>query len=169
MENLWRDNGFPSKEAMEKAHAPLIEAIKQSRAARVLDLGCGNGRLLNAAGVEVPIGIDKNKGALSRAEEWFPEGQYICEDIFGLSIDILHQFEADLVVFMPGRFLEGASPALASYLAEHENVLIYNYDSSSVQTLLKATPLSIRKVHHNISDYTCRVALQLKGSEDGPN
>ena len=160
-ENVWLDNGFQSKEGLEKAHQPLIEAIKESGAARVLDLGCGNGRLLNAAGVEAPMGVDKNQAAIDRAGKWFPKGQYLCADIFDMDLDALRQFRADLVLFMPGRLLEGGSPALTSYLAEHGNVLLYSYGSETVQELLKAAPLCISQVHHNLSSHTCRAALRL--------
>lgn len=41
----WTDNGFSSLEAMEKAHGVIRDFIKHRPEERLLDLGCGNGRL----------------------------------------------------------------------------------------------------------------------------
>jgi len=104
----WEDNGFSNREAMDAAHATVLEAIGQVGSA--LDLGCGDGALLSKiaagrdgkwAGVEcdperVARGLKRHLGVkfvVSRMEE--------IDAALGYEIG-----QYDVVLLMPGRFLE---------------------------------------------------------------
>lgn len=68
--DLWKDNGFSSYVGMTTSHAPLLEEIKTlvPENGAIIDLGCGNGRLLRTAKLNRPDisigGVDINENAI---------------------------------------------------------------------------------------------------------
>lgn len=128
----WTDNGFKSRASMTLAHNTIRtffrEFITSATDARVLDLGCGNGRLVsalttNAAGVEVDI------DRCERAEE---HGVVA----YAMSIaDFVHSCVPDApfdaVLLMPGRLIEMKPPEaleVRRWLYAHaKRVIVYAY------------------------------------------
>lgn len=72
---LWRDNGFASPEGMRAAHDPIVRAVVEHApaAARICDLGCGNGLLLRRVKMRRPdvsiAGVDLDETATAHARQ----------------------------------------------------------------------------------------------------
>lgn len=108
------DNGFASEAAMTAAHRPILELAGEHLAGRsgaVLDLGCGNGALLEAlcAGNStlVPLGVDADPQKIAHArvlQPGFMDG-FFAGDIFEPEAPWMHR-RADLIIVMLGRLLE---------------------------------------------------------------
>lgn len=62
----WTDNGFPSRDAMDHAHAMVLAALPAG-AHSVLDLGCGNGVLMEKTG-RVAVGIESDAARAARGQ-----------------------------------------------------------------------------------------------------
>lgn len=71
---LWKDNGFANYSAMVESHQPLLNEIKTlvPQNGAIIDLGCGNGRLLRTAKLNRPDisigGVDANENAIRSAQ-----------------------------------------------------------------------------------------------------
>ena len=148
--DLWTDNGFGSFEAMNDAHTVLLEAaqLEQLEAgAQVLDLGCGNGRLLERVGEVVPglelYGIELDPARCRRAGERIrrnggtehagPAGRRL-EIYHGSMFDpeVWGDLQPELVFLMPGRLLESKyagewAETLRGLLRLCERVVFYAY------------------------------------------
>jgi hypothetical protein len=92
---LYRDNGFQSRVEMERRHAPVIAlARKLSNGIRgmILDLGCGNGLLVQriCAGRKdlIPCGSDNNRKAIEHARSMWPraESDFSESDIYAENV-----------------------------------------------------------------------------------
>lgn len=133
----WTDNGFASREAMDAAHAVLIDTLREhpfpAADAVVLDLGCGNGYLLERIGALLNTtelyGIERDPERAKRAYARHPMG-------FMRSGDLFDQFlwpndPIDLAVVMPGRWLESVHreriDAATASLRRVKTVLFYAY------------------------------------------
>lgn len=72
--DIWKHNGFSTYEAMLQYHAPIIEELKKltPENGAILDLGCGNGRLLRTVKLhrtDVAIGgVDANADAIASVQ-----------------------------------------------------------------------------------------------------
>ncbi len=133
------DNGFASIAAMDQAHTPIIgvaDATLDGEAASVLDLGCGNGALLeglrDANPKVVPYGVEIDAERLEHARTLFPDHveNFTVGDMFSEEIWQAGRRYA-LVLLMPGRLLE-AGPERAAWLREQikahcDHVLVYAY------------------------------------------
>lgn len=86
--DLHRDNGFATEGAMHAAHAPLValaSGVVTGPAHAVLDLGCGNGALLDkiCRGTGAPaFGIDLDLRNCERARRLYPAGTWTSGDLF---------------------------------------------------------------------------------------
>ena len=134
------DNGFASAAAMAAAHRPILELAAEhlgGRSAAVLDLGCGNGALLEAlcAGNStlVPLGVDADPRKIAHARGLQPglaDGFFV-GDIFEAEAPWTHR-QPDLVIVMPGRLLEvdaDRAERLREWLhATGATLLVYAYD-----------------------------------------
>lgn len=104
----WSDNGFSSREAMDTAHAALLAVTSEIVAGPVLDLGCGNGSLLEKLVERTPIvrphGIELDQDRVDRARDRMPEAVISCGSMFDPAMWELDHYS--LVYFMPGRILE---------------------------------------------------------------
>lgn len=123
----WTDNGFASAAAQERAHSLLERALGGFRPARVLDLGCGNGRLArrlagpegHAAGIERdPARAERAGRILNRVtvgdlrRDWYEDGW-------------------DLVVLAAARLQEGPVPPAFREWLRGRFVLVYAYRDAS--------------------------------------
>jgi SAM-dependent methyltransferase len=88
-----RDNVFPSRRRMDRAHAPLVRAATRGLVrggGPVLDLGCGNGALLRkihaARPDAVPFGVDREAESLAHARLLLPDfaENFVVADLFRL-------------------------------------------------------------------------------------
>jgi len=102
--DLWEDNGFSSKEAMDDLHEPLIDIIDDVDS--IIDLGSGNGALLQKLKIKTGAseckGIELNSEVVNRANQKFNTLDIEQGDIFEYEYDKKY----DLTIFMPGRLTE---------------------------------------------------------------
>lgn len=75
----YTDNGFSSRDAMDKAHEPILQLVTEAlsqesgavREGKIIDLGCGNGALLEKIVLTAPwlkpCGVEKEKIKCDRA------------------------------------------------------------------------------------------------------
>lgn len=134
------DNGFESTAAMDAAHKPILDLVVAAlagRTGRVLDLGCGNGALLQKiqraiSGIE-PFGIDVDPSRIARARELLSANgnSFKVGDMFERDADWLSVDRYALAILMPGRLIE-AGPAragkLTAWLAQScDRLLVYAY------------------------------------------
>lgn len=118
---FYGDNGFTSFRAMQVAHSPIVEfarsVLGRCRGA-VLDLGCGNGALLNALCRHrrkwTPFGVDSNPDAIAHARLIHPRraDNFVCADMFDATEWIRGRRYA-LALLMPDRLLEKPPEAAA--------------------------------------------------------
>ena len=134
------DNGFESIAAMEEAHRPIITAAVAALAGSegaVVDLGCGNGVLLDkmkaaAPGVS-PFGIDLDPVHIEHARELHraAAASFVVGDMFDDEGLWSSGNRFSLAIVMPGRFLEVGperAVALRARLRTHcDRVLLYAY------------------------------------------
>jgi hypothetical protein len=133
------DNGFRSVASMQDAHRPIVElarSVLTEDGGRVLDLGCGNGALLEqlvmASTDIVPFGVDVDERRIEHARRLQPA--YADHFVVGDLFDDLSLWSDEapfaLVILMPGRLLE--APAAAARLrdrleASASRLLVYAY------------------------------------------
>jgi len=121
----WELNGFTSQTAMETAHGVLLSVLPPKPDGVLLDLGCGNGRLLEKAAslgwmVE---GIESDPVRAGAAQLPVKRG-----DMFDTA---LWEKQYNVVTLMPGRLLETdrekAGRFLAALRVRTRHVLMYAY------------------------------------------
>ncbi len=143
----WTDNGFGSEEGMDAAHDFIRSVFPDGlECGRVLDLGCGNGRLILSLvgdGDLEPCGIDSNAAAVARAYGSDPEGHWMVGDIRDVDQWPGGEDGYEVAVFMPGRFDEGWSEEEVALVVDKlgrraERVLLYCYSDHFFAGGLKA-------------------------------
>lgn len=133
------DNGFSSRLAMDKTHRPIVElaAALAGRFGNVLDLGCGNGILLDKVRQAnpdiVPFGLELEAGRVEHARQLYPDyaGNFCQGNMFDSEWPWLDGRRYTLALLMPGRLLE-ADPDRAAWLKTRlkqrcDHLLIYAY------------------------------------------
>ena len=134
------DNGFGSVSAMQDAHRPIVEAgvaALGQGGGNVVDLGCGNGALLErlaaAAPGVVPFGIDVDPERIEHARQLHPGhgANFVSGDLFDDDRLWVEGRRYALAFLMPGRLLE-TDQARAAALRERilrtcDRVLVYAY------------------------------------------
>ena len=133
------DNGFESIAAMDDAHRPIVTAAVAALAGRrsgVVDLGCGNGALLDkiATGTRgvVPFGVDVDANCIEHARKLHPDAadNFVVADIFDDEFWSGDRRFA-LAILMPGRLVE-TGPERAAALRSRvrsrcDQLLVYAY------------------------------------------
>lgn len=141
-----RDNGFSSRHAMDKLHAPIVRFSREllkSTSGNVIDLGCGNGALLEkicrGSQILIPHGIDRNEEAVQHANTLFPGAsrRFLIGDFFQPSTwNSLPRMA--LSILMIGRLLEvpgSRSQDLLSLICDRsDRLLVYVYPGWSRET-----------------------------------
>ena len=120
----WTDNGFSSREAMDRAHGAIVTVAEGMGRppASVVDLGCGNGRLLERLGEVWPeaklFGVEYEAARAQRAHVPVTIGS-----MFDVTVP-----DAELVLLMPGRLIEVGerSARLRAWLAGR-TLIVYGY------------------------------------------
>jgi 2-polyprenyl-3-methyl-5-hydroxy-6-metoxy-1,4-benzoquinol methylase len=134
------DNGFSSVGAMHDAHRPVVEAgvaALGQGGGNVIDLGCGNGALLErlaaAAPGVVPFGVDVDPQRIEHARQLHAgdADNFVSGDMFDSDQLWVEGRRFALAILMPGRLLE-TDEARAAALRERlrrscDRVLVYAY------------------------------------------
>lgn len=151
------DNGFSSAEGMAASHRIMIDAavsLLHGQSGKILDLGCGNGRLVAAIASRlpgvIPCGVEcvldranRGRATLERAG-----GRLHVADIFSQEQPWFDHGSYVLTILMIGRLLEVGVRRRRTLIADierHSNLLLlYTYgDSLSMSdeagTLLEST------------------------------
>lgn len=155
------DNGFSDRASMDAAHGPVVmlaSTILRDERGDVLDLGCGNGALLEKIKRACPsvgtAGIELDAERVARARTLHPSvaADIVVGDMFEADSHWPDERHFEVALLMPGRLLE-VSPERASrlraWLRSHcERVLVYAYGDwitryGDIGTLARAAGLQI--------------------------
>ena len=124
-ESYWRRDELATYEDphAERRLSLLREDLSRSGGHRVLDVGCGEGRVVSALhgdGLDV-VGMDVSETAVARAAAAHPECRFVRHGVEQLpwpvergSLDLVVSFEVIEHLLQPERLLEGARDALAT-------------------------------------------------------
>jgi methyltransferase family protein len=154
-ESPWRDNGFSSLQAMEAAHAVIVQAVGEDRPASVLDLGCGDGTLLARMRRQGDpdgrwVGVEADEGRAARGME--RHGRNGVTIYHGRLEDpeLEQQTERpfDVVLLMPGRLLElpaeDAARVRAALPRVARRLVLYTYgDHGALAALAERAGLAL--------------------------
>lgn len=165
------DNGFPSRAAMDAAHRPLVDLVasRVGAGSRVIDLGCGNGALLekictSRRGV-VPFGVDLDEKKIAHARLLHPghDEHFRVGDLFDAVA--LGDAEYDVAILMPGRLLEAPdrAPTLLRWLGVRVGeIVVYRYPgyetADDAASMAAAAGLRVDRVRNS-----CAVARAVVG------
>jgi len=126
----WQDNGFRSQAVMDAAHAPILALIR-SPAGRVIDLGCGDGALLERIRLRGGEcwGYDMDEGRVGRGATRYPQIHLLHQTILDWASG--HEV-SDVIIFMPGRLqemrVEQQKVVLAALRSATRRLIVYAYD-----------------------------------------
>jgi len=143
----FQDNGFSSRYAMDRAHQPIVDRVRDllrtdpsppQDKLRVLDLGCGNGALVRKVaelhpGV-VPAGIDFSPDKITHARQLQPrfESEFQVSNLFDAEAFDPDGGENYLTILMVGRLIEVPMSTARQFLerlqARTRHLLVYAYD-----------------------------------------
>lgn len=136
----YTDNGFSSLQTMQQSHRTILDLVASTlngKPASILDLGCGNGVLLQQIckmhELSIPHGIDLDTASIKHAQELLPEyaQNFIVGDMFDCNELWSEDSRYTLTLLMPGRLLEVGSAqatALLQQISAHSDMLlVYAY------------------------------------------
>jgi hypothetical protein len=133
--DLWKDNGFSSYVGMTISHAPLLEEIKTlvPQNGAIIDLGCGNGRLLRTAKLsrsDISIGgVDINENAIRTVQSGLV-GKWHASKIQDLHWVNWFNPETTVALWCPVRFTEmddDEAQKTRAALSVYKTHLVYVY------------------------------------------
>jgi len=138
---LWRDNGFDSIADMDKAHVILLETLTRLEVpaiTKVLDLGCGNGVLLEKIGKMFPAdlhGIEIDLARWERAKERMDASRIVI--VHGdLTDEAQWNPPYGLILISVNRFIEmnkeDRKELFARIARDTDYLLIYTYDGENL-------------------------------------
>lgn len=135
------DNGFFSKYSMDVAHEPILELVDrclQGEKGRVIDLGCGNGALMQKLWLNhpeiVPGGVEIDPAKVEHVQILLPEfaDQFVVTDMFASNAVWEAQSPYALVILMLGRLTEVPTEKAVWLLEKLQacasQLLVYAYD-----------------------------------------
>lgn len=146
----YEDNGFRTRFAMDRAHAPIVARITRllsespapQEGMRVIDFGCGNGALLRKLMALCPglravgVDIDPDKVSHGRLLHGGAPAEFVSGDIFACDPSVVGD-DAYLAIFMVGRLLEVPADharRLLGLLLKARHVLVYAYEDYVAQS-----------------------------------
>lgn len=131
----WSANGFADPESMRVAHAPIVrfcENIGAGRSGIVLDMGCGDGALLEAICAQLPgttpAGVDRLPEVIALAKARFSgrEASFACGELE--APEGWWPGSVAMALLMPGRLLEpGDWRALRARMRSVRALVVYAY------------------------------------------
>jgi 2-polyprenyl-3-methyl-5-hydroxy-6-metoxy-1,4-benzoquinol methylase len=138
------DNGFRTRYAMDRAHAPIVARVAQllyespvtKEGMRVIDFGCGNGALLRKLTALSPklratgVDIDPVKVFHGRLLHEGVPAEFVSADIFACEPSVVGN-DTYLAIVMVGRLLEVPADRarwLLGLLFKAKHVLVYAYE-----------------------------------------
>jgi hypothetical protein len=171
LEWYYADNGFCSRQAMEREHEPIVNsaaAILGRSAGNVLDLGCGNGVLLKKICYThpnlIPWGVDHARIKITRARLLNPQfaDNFVVADVFDDCVIWSEARKFQLVLLMLGRLTEVPEARVEKLLKRIKeqagSLLVYVYDGyecrcGSIRELAQKTGvnLSHKLLHENVA------------------
>ncbi len=162
-----RLNGFPSARGMDRAHRRILAYVGQlrkGRRGRLLDLGCGTGRLLislaRETGADIEgVDIDPTKVALAR--RLAPFGRYHCAAIDDWARSC--QGSYDLALISLERFEESRNSFALSVALNKlaERVIVYSYSNRDLLTCATRAGVRLERVDGNAGQLVRSTARSL--------
>ena len=157
-EEIAADYNETRKKHLEPLWHDLIRLAKEAKdGCRILDVGCGNGRLLEAyLGKEIfYLGVDSNPSLLEFARERYPGRKFTTGDILTLGqvpeVDFDYIFSIALIHHLPGQSTRvDALKQLKNKLSESGRIVITVWNMWSVNKI---------NMHHNFRRLLFRYAL----------
>jgi hypothetical protein len=141
-----RDNGFATRYAMDRSHAPIVERVKllladapvRGDGIRVVDLGCGNGALSRKICMLdpalTPSGIERDPEKIAHARLLnpnSPDEAFLVGDLFDGAATNSYR-DAFLTILMLGRVVEVPEGVARDFLSRlgrsTRHLLVYAYD-----------------------------------------
>jgi len=167
------DNGFSNSEAMARLHEPIVSLALKALAGRrghVLDLGCGNGALLEkicaANDGLIPFGIEINGERLVHAHELLPQfsENFVLGDFFDLNRwDSGTRYA--LAILMIGRLLEvpreRADELVTTLKKCCDQVLVYVYPDWTLEGFETLVERAGLRLQEHAGERTGLLALEL--------
>ena len=160
------DNGFSSRYGMDAQHEPIVALARRELAGvsgNVLDLGCGNGILLEKICRDrdglIPWGCDTRTGVLEHAAAILPRfaGNFVQRNLFDPELWQSGRRYA-LAILMVGRLEEARGPKaealLASIAAHCDRLLLYQsrgWSKENLETLAERSGLRVRDLAAGIA------------------
>ncbi len=144
----WADNGFSSPEVMEKYHAAVAAVVNAAAVTSAVDLGCGDGALLERIRAGRPgdwFGVERDRVRVIRAHYRHPALTVIAGRIEDLPSAEIGPF--DVMLLMPGRLLE-MPPEMAALVRAAlpkvaRRIIAYTYDGCDLKDLCEKTGLAL--------------------------
>lgn len=153
---IWEDNGFKTRGGMTRCHEMIARGLdlaagEQDGFESLMDLGCGDGTLLNALRLGGLItngyGVDIDEGRVTRGRSRYPDLALAHGRIQDLDPP-LEVFDA--VLLMPGRLLEMTPEEAAgtrSWLQHYaRRVFVYSYGDQPLLEMLGPAGLTLKQV-----------------------
>jgi hypothetical protein len=131
--SMWEDNGFSSESAMNECHSHILDTLSEFKIGSILDLGCGNGLLLNRIKEQGDListfGIEIDEARYMRATQVSPDTILRKGNIFDYGNYTENYYT--YVLLMPGRLLEIDKKELDIYIKflkdRVDNFVFYMY------------------------------------------
>ena len=144
-EDLWKHNGFSNYAGMITSHAPLLDEIKTlvPQGGAIIDLGCGNGRLLRTAKLNRPDikigGVDINTDAIHSVQAGLV-GKWDASQIQDLKWTDWFAPETTVALYCPVRLTEMTpedAERTRAALAAYKTHLVYVYGDNLLKHQLQ--------------------------------
>lgn len=157
--DIWEHNGFSSYQGMIESHAPIISEISNivPQNGAIIDLGCGNGRLLKMSKLHRPDikigGVDTNIDAINSAQSSLV-GKWDASKIEELKWSEWFASEDTVLVYSPVRLTEMSSEdaiKVRQVMSQFKTHLVYIYnDNAQARNLNEWVSLSGYSPQHLI-------------------